>query len=101
MSLPITATRAAPMRACPSGPISGSAICRANRSASTGNGRDDRDLVRVLDRRIQVLEEANVFVVGEDVDEAPDLAAVVADPLLDPRILRLEAGDQRADRGAG
>src|SRR5262245_2773667 len=69
--------------------------------AAARDGRDDRDLVRILDRRLQVLEEADVLVVGEDVDEPPDLAVLVADALLDPGVLRLQAGDERADGGAG
>src|SRR6185295_11175579 len=68
--------------------------------AAAGDGRDDGDLVRVLDRRLQVLEEADVLVVGEDVHEAPDLAALVADALLDPGELRFEAGDEITDGGA-
>src|SRR4029077_1956573 len=67
---------------------------------AAGDRRDDRDLVAVLDGRVEVLEEADVFVVGEDVDEAPHLAAVVADALLDARELRLQVGDQRTDGGA-
>src|SRR4051812_2146883 len=69
---------------------------------AAGDGRHDRDLVAVLDRRIEVLEKPDVFVVGEDVDEAPHLAAVVADAFLDARVLRLEARDEGPDgRAAG
>src|SRR6185436_19827665 len=66
-------------------------------SAAAGDGRDDRDLVGVLDGRLEALEEADVLVVGEDVHELAHLAAVVADAFLEARVLRLEARDQRAD----
>src|SRR6185437_5166995 len=107
---PTTSTRAAQIRACPWGPTSGSASCREKRwtsarfihpRSSTCDGGNDRDLVAVLDGRLEVLEEADVLVVREDVDEAAHLAALVADPFLDPGELRFEAGDQRADGVAG
>src|SRR5687767_14131715 len=65
-----------------------------------GDGRNDRHLVRVLHRRLEVLEEPDVLVVGEDVDEAPHLPGLVADALLDARVLRLEAGDELTDGAA-
>src|SRR5262249_2618878 len=68
---------------------------------TTGDGRNDRDLVGVLHRRVEVLEEADVLVVGEDVDEASDLPALVADALLGAGVLRLEARDEGADGAAG
>src|SRR5262249_25323929 len=67
---------------------------------AASDGGDDRDLVAVLDRRLEVLEEADVLVVGEDVHEAAHLARVVADTFLGPGGLRLEVRDERADRGA-
>src|SRR5256885_15394775 len=103
---------AAARRSCPSGPTSGSAIWRRylssapadidiGGSAAAGDRGNDRDLVRVFDRRVQVLQEANVLVVGEDVHEAAHLAVVVADAFLDAGVLRLEARDERPDRAAG
>src|SRR5690606_5344101 len=66
------------------------------RAAAAGDRRHDRDLVRFLDLGVEVLEEADVLVVGEDVDELADRAAVVADPRLDARVGLLEAFDHLA-----
>jgi hypothetical protein len=47
---------------------------RVPRLAASRDGRDDRQLVAGLDRCVEVLEEADVFAIDEDVDEAADLA---------------------------
>src|SRR5881296_1005877 len=41
--------------------------------------RDDRHLVARLDGRVELLQEADVLAVHEEVHEAPDLALLVAD----------------------
>src|SRR5437867_191342 len=60
-----------------------------------GDRRDDRQLVARLERRVEVLEEADVLAVHEDVHEAPHLPVLVADALLQTRIAPLEIVDQR------
>src|SRR6187549_3350160 len=65
-----------------------------------GDGGHDRQLVARLERRLEVLQEADVLAVDEDVDEAADLPGLVADAVLHSRVALLEVVDQRGDRGA-
>jgi hypothetical protein len=64
------------------------------------DGRDDGDLVALLERGGRALQEADVFLVDVDVDEAPELAAVLDQAILEPGELALQHLDQVAD-GAG
>src|SRR5215468_3087991 len=82
------------------GPVEQPACARrdaihAPRSAASRDGRDDRELVARLHRGVEVLEEADVLAVDEDVDEAPDLARLVADALPDAGIAPVEVGEKR------
>ena len=43
-------------------------------SSSTRNGRDDGNFIFLRNRRLQILQKSDVFLVHENVDEAPDLA---------------------------
>src|SRR5436305_1629097 len=46
-----------------------------------GNGGDDRHGLPIGDFRVEAVEEANVLVGDEHVDETPQLAGVVEQPL--------------------
>src|SRR5262245_3146725 len=50
-------------------------------SLTSRNRRDDADFVAVFERRLAVFEEADVFLVDIDVDEAAHLAFVIHEPL--------------------
>src|SRR4030095_12235789 len=78
------------------------ATCEGMRSrlAPSRDRRHDRQLVARLERRLQVLEEADVLAVHEDVDEALHLARLVADALADAGIARIEIGQQCGHRAA-
>ena len=65
--------------------------------SAAGDRRHDADFVAVFDRRIEVVEEADVFVGDEDVDETSHGARIVADPLLDAGVAVLEGFDHGAD----
>src|SRR5262249_5865895 len=69
--------------------------------STSGDRRHDRQLVAVFDRRLEVVEKADVVTVQIDVDEAPHAAAFVADAFLDAAELALEVVDHGADGGAG
>src|SRR5581483_328524 len=71
--------------------------CAAIRSAA-GDGGDDAHFVGGLQRRLQGIEEADIFAVDVDVHEAPDLALLVADAVLDAGVLLLQAIDGFAER---
>src|SRR5262249_9334091 len=64
------------------------------RSAASSDGRNDRQLVARLHRRVEVLEEPDVLAVHEDVDETPYLAGLVADALPDAGVAPVEIGQQ-------
>src|SRR5712692_11584900 len=53
----------------------------------------DGDLVALLQRGLGALEEPDVLLVDVDIDEAPDLPAVLHQPLLEARVLALEVQD--------
>src|SRR5438034_2611920 len=56
-------------------------ITRAG-STAPGDGGDDRDLVAVLERGLLRLEKPDVLLVHVDIDEAPQLARLVHEPVL-------------------
>src|SRR5262249_36094664 len=66
---------------------------RCDALTAARDGRNDRYLVTSLEVCLEPLEEAYVFTVDVDVDEAADLAAFVADPLLQAGVLRLQGID--------
>jgi hypothetical protein len=68
---------------------------------ASGNGGHDADLVLFLDDGGFFFEEADVFVVDEDVHEAADVAGVVDDTLSEAREGLVEAVDDFADIRAG
>src|SRR4051812_19749757 len=59
-------------------------------SSAAGDRGDHRDLPAVLDRRGEPVQEAHVLVADIHVDEATQLALLVDDPALDPRIAPVE-----------
>src|SRR5438034_6418060 len=64
-------------------------ITRAG-STAPGDGGDDRDLVAVLERGLLRLEKPDVLLVHVDIDEAPQLARLVHEPVLQPGELALQ-----------
>src|SRR5262249_16023880 len=60
------------------------------RSGASGDGGDDRHLVGLLEARLLAVEEPDVLLVDVDVDEAPELAALVYQALAQSRELTLE-----------
>src|SRR5207244_4317667 len=62
--------------------------------------RDDAYLVAGLEDAFEAQEEAHVFAIDVDVDEAPDFAVVFADARLEAGIGVLEAVDNRRKRFA-
>src|SRR5579875_1497219 len=65
-------------------------------ASAARDGGDDADFVAGLERRRQPGEEAHVFAVDEDVDEAAQLAAFITEALLKAGIGRLKIGDDLA-----
>src|SRR5215470_127384 len=70
-------------------------------SPASGDGRDDRDLIAGLERGLGALQEADVFLVDVEVDEAAHLPAIVHETLFEPGILLLEIVDQPPHRIGG
>jgi len=62
----------------------GSAFFWQKRS-TTGDGRDDGNFIFTLTRRLPIPQNPNIFLVHEDVGEAPDLDVGFADAVLDSR----------------
>src|SRR5437867_4857452 len=60
--------------------------------AASRDGGHDRDRVAVLQRRLAAVHEPDVFLVHVDVDEAPQLTALVHQPLPQAGKLALEVG---------
>src|SRR6516164_7877341 len=58
--------------------------------SASGHGGNDAQLVAFLDRRLQVVQVADVFIVEIDIDEATNLA-VVEDAASDRRMLGAKA----------
>src|ERR687888_451822 len=69
-------------------------------STAPGDGGDDRNLIAVLERGLLRLEEPDVLLVDVDVDEAPQLARLVDEALLQPGELALQVVDQALHRVA-
>jgi hypothetical protein len=63
-------------------------------AAAAGDGGDYQDLVIVFEVIFLVAEEADVFFVDIEVDEAADLAVFAAEVLAEGRELVLDLGDQ-------
>src|SRR3990167_5725952 len=74
-------------------PINTCTVLRAS-----GDRRDDGDLVAVLHGGRIALQEPDVFLIHEDVHEAPQLALRVADALLDAGVAPLEIGEELCHR---
>src|SRR5262245_27252994 len=55
---------------------SGTSDSPASLMSSSGHGRDNRQLVAVLDRRGEIIEIANILIVEINVDEAANLSIV-------------------------
>src|SRR6267142_1414229 len=71
-------------------------IMRREREAlpAARDGRDDGDLVALLERGGRALQETDVLLVDVDVDEPPERAAVLDQALLEPGELALQDLDQ-------
>src|SRR4051794_11772101 len=67
--------------------------------STSGDGGDDAQFVAVLERRLQVVEVADVLVVEVDVDEAAHLA-VLEQPAGDAGVLGAEVVEHLPDAGA-
>src|SRR4051812_24301019 len=67
-------------------------------ASTAGDGGEDLDLAAVLDLRLQALAEPHVLAVDVDVDEAPQRAAVVGEPLAQLRVLAVQPVEHRPDR---
>src|SRR5437868_12559421 len=88
-----------------SGPVAGD-VGRASAARAVdirglpppGDRGYDRELVTGLERGVEVLQEADVLAVHEDVHEPPHLPVLVTDALLEPGVAALEVVDQRGDR---
>src|SRR5689334_8967881 len=79
-----------------SGKVSAGAVIRSTGAA--GHRRDDSDLVAGVEAGRLAGAVADVFSVDEDVDEAPDAAVRLAEPLPQPRVAGVQPGQQLADR---
>src|ERR1700737_857444 len=71
-------------------------VVRATESAPSDRG-DDREVVAVLQRRLEPGSEPNVFVVAVDVDELAQLALVVVESLPKTRELLVELVERLRD----
>src|SRR5712664_1273307 len=58
-------------------------VVRAIRRSASSDRRDDREVVAVLQRRLETGAEANVFVIPVDVDNLPQLPLVVVESPLE------------------
>lgn len=65
--------------------------------AATGDGRDEHDLVAILEGVGFAAEEADVLVVDVDVDEAPELALLVLDLAGKRGEVLVDVGDKRGE----
>ena len=64
---------------------------------ASGDRRDDTDFVAFFNGGILVVEEADIFIVEEDVDEAADVALFVTDALGQAGIGLFEAVENLGD----
>src|SRR5574337_1840679 len=69
-------------------------VIRGPWGSAARDRRDDGDVVALLQGGLLALEEADVLLVDVDVDEPPDLAALLDQPLPEPGVLPLEVLDQ-------
>src|SRR6266566_2965660 len=76
------------------------AIAEQQRSGPSGDGRNDRHLVALLEHRLLAVEETDVLFVHVDVDEAAKLSALVHQALAQPGELALEIVDYGGDAAA-
>jgi hypothetical protein len=83
----------------PDGPAGQFLILHFELVLAAGDGGDDTDLVAVFERRLAVLEEADVLLVDIDVDEAAHLAFFIHEAFLDAGEARLQFDDRLADGG--
>ena len=67
------------------------------RRSYPGDRRDDTDFVALFDGGVLVFEETDIFIVEEDVDEAPDIALFVTDALSEAGIGFIEAIEDLGD----
>jgi hypothetical protein len=66
---------------------------------AAGYGRNDGEVVSVRDRAVQAGVEADVGVVEIDVDELPQLSVGVEKARLKARMVLLQIGQHRRNRG--
>ena len=66
--------------------------------SAAGHGREDRDLVAVLDRRVEPVQEADVLAAHVHVHEAAQVA-VLRDPVAQAVVAVVEPVEDLADRG--
>src|SRR2546427_12913675 len=69
-----------------------------NLASSAGYSGDDADLIPVFERRLLVLEEADVFLINIDVHEPAHFTVVIHQPLFDAGIAGLQLDDRLSDR---
>ena len=67
---------------------------------TTGHGRHNRHFITILERRLLILEETNVFAVHVNVEETPQFAALVTESAQDTGITGF-LGLQEAINAAG
>src|SRR6202521_4721755 len=65
-------------------------VVRAMTLSASGNSRDDRKVVAILQRRLEPGAEADVFVVPVDIDELAELPLVIVEPFLEARELLVQ-----------
>src|ERR1700730_1352422 len=65
-------------------------VVRAMAVSASGDSRDDRKVVAVLQRRLEPGAEADVFVVPVDIDELAALTLVVVEAFLEARELLVQ-----------
>ena len=81
-------------------PVSRAGRSNVLESDAACHRRNDADRVARRDRRLLLLQVADVFVVQVDVDEAAQLALIVVQVRLQAGVLRRQIGQQLADRCA-
>ena len=64
---------------------------------ASGNSGDDADFIPILQRRMLILQETNVFFVHVNIDETAHFAFFIHQAFLDARKLRLQFCDHVAD----
>src|SRR5947207_11706303 len=64
---------------------------------ASGDRRDDRQIVTVLQRRLEPRPESNVLVVPVDVDELAELTLVVVEPLPKARVFVVQLVERLRD----